>query len=288
MIQRSRVPRKIGQRIGLLLVLALAGCARTGDFGRPRAGFDNDTVLPMAGTLSAWMRGQPASFYAHTEAEKELRARAWHFLMPEDETSEPFFARDNLIADRVLPARNVDTALYHRTLMGGSALDGWVNNTPRLRRLLNPHAFRSLVSRYHRVRDDIAEDHQLIAPFEQAAQAVVQADTARHKAFGHVSDVTEEQRAQAQARICENGALIARVHWEYFDRAAQYRYALEHLLIEGPEPQAIAAERALLAFEAEIARFTASARRAGLYCPVQGIAPALPLVQKPRPLVRKG
>ncbi len=63
----------------------------------------------------------------------------------------------------------------------------------------------------------------------------------RARSLDHVSHLTEEQRSEAIKRICENALIIARVHWAYHDRAAQYRYSLEHLLVEGPEREAIPA-----------------------------------------------
>ncbi|MCA1952860.1 MAG: hypothetical protein LDL22_07445, partial [Hyphomicrobiales bacterium] len=85
------------------------------------------------------------------------------------------------------------------------------------------------------------------------------------------------------ARVCENAIIIARVNWAFFDKAEQYRYSLEHLIVEGPEREAIPAERTLMAFERDIAGF-----RKDAVIPPQCLPEAeMPPVITPRPLVRK-
>jgi len=216
------------------MCLALSGCySATGDFGRPQQGVWENSILPTMGILAATARGEPASWYALTEDEKELRARAWNFLMPETDA---------------------------------------------------PVNFTSLTSRYNRVRDVITADHALVPHFKLISAQVVQADHVRARSLGHVANLTEVQHEQAIRRICENALIIARVHWAYHDRAGQYRYSLEHLLVEGPEREAIPAERALMAFEADISRF----RKDTVLPPVCTAPVALPEPLVPRPLVRKG
>ncbi|MCU0817910.1 MAG: hypothetical protein MUF11_01200 [Beijerinckiaceae bacterium] len=267
------------------MCLALSGCySATGDFGRPQQGVWENSILPTMGIVAATSRGEPASWYALTEDEKELRNRAWNFLMPE--TDAPVLTRmqDHFAYHRLLPPRGEDVTLFHRTIMGGPYLGGGVGYSPSLRVLTNGETFRSLTSRYNRVRDVITADHALIPHFKLIAAQVVQADHVRARSLTHVAHLTEEQREQAIKRICENALIIARVQWAYHDRAAQYRYSLEHLLVEGPEREAIPAERTLMAFEADIGRF-----RKDTVIPTACTEPvALPEPLAPRPLVRKG
>ncbi|PPD14961.1 MAG: hypothetical protein CTY25_09235 [Methylobacterium sp.] len=267
------------------LGLALAGCYQTtGDFGRPQPGVWENSILPAAGYISATARGEPISLYALTEDEKELRNRAWNFLNPEADA--PIVARiqDQFTYYQLLPPRESDITLFHRTIMGGPQLSGAVGYSPTLRVLTGGQSFVSLTSRYNRVRDVITADHALIPHFKLVASQVVQADHVRARSLGHVAHLTEEQRDQAIKRICENALIIARVHWAFHDRAAQYRYSLEHLLVEGPEREAIPAERTLMAFEADIGRF----RKDTIFPTVCTEPVALPAPLSPRPLVRKG
>jgi len=263
------------------MCLALSGCySATGDFGRPQSGVWGDSILPTMGIAAASARGELASWFALTEAEKELRARAWNFLMPE--TDAPVLTRmqDHFAYHRLLPPRESDITLFHRTIMGGQQL----GNSPSLRVLTGGETFRSLTSRYNRVRDVITADHALIPYFKLIAAQVLQADHVRARSLSHVAHLTEEQHEQAIKRICENALIIARVHWAFHDRAAQYRFSLEHLVVEGPEREAIPAERALMAFEADIGRF----RKETLLPSVCTEPVTLPEPLAPRPLVRKG
>ncbi|MCA1998977.1 MAG: hypothetical protein LDL25_04240 [Hyphomicrobiales bacterium] len=272
---------------GLATALLLGGCiSTTGDFGRPQPGFTNDVLLPFTGMLAAKARGEPSSSYALTEDEKVLRNRAWNFLMPENDAPRGTWMEHNLAFHRILPPRSQDVTLYHRTIMGGPQFGGGrgLGDSPNLRAITSPGGnFRSLTSRYNRVRDSIAADHALIPYFKLVASQVRQADHIRLQSLGHVRYLTEEHRAEAIARVCENAIIIARVNWAFFDKAEQYRYSLEHLIVEGPEREAIPAERTLMAFERDIAGF-----RKDAVIPPQCLPEAeMPPVITPRPLVRK-
>lgn len=273
-------------RIALAAILALPlfGCSATGDFGRPRHGFVEEKLLPFTGSISARMWGQPSSLYALTEDEKDLRTRAWHFLVPEQDAPLATRLQDHAAFHRLLPQRSADATLFHRTIMGGPFLGAEVGDSPTLRAAAPYTHYSSLSSRYNRVRDAIGQDHGLIAPFRQNAAQVIQADHVRLKAMDALEGITAEQRAEGMARICENAAIIARVHWAFYDRAEQYRYSLEHLVVEGPQREAIPAERSLMAFERDIGGLSQNIPPATA-C---GEAEALPPALKPRPLTRKG
>lgn len=284
--------RKTWQRTASLITtlgltgIFLAGCIQqTGDFGRPHKGFSENVLYPFTGSIAAKMRSEPSSSYALTEDEKELRNRAWNFLMPETDAPKGAWHQDHTAFYRVLPPRTPDVTLYHRTIMGGPQFGTWIGDSPNWRRITNPEgAFRSLVSRYNRVRDSITTDHALIPYFKLTASQVVQADHVRVRSLAHVGHLTDEQRDNALARVCENAMIIARVNWAFFDRAGQYRYSLEHLLVEGPEREAIPAERTLMAYEQDIGGFTKDT-----VIPAHCLRDVeMPAVLRPRPLVRKG
>lgn len=267
------------------LGLALSGCyTATGDFGRPVQGVWENSVLPFTGTVSARLRGEAASWYALTEDEKELRNRAWRFLMPETDAPGLTQLQDHYAFHRLLPARDSDMTLYHRTIMGGPFLGGGIGYSPGWRAWTTGQNFASLTSRYNRVRDAINADHLLIPHFKLVSAQVIQADHVRAKSLHHIGYLTEEQREEALKRICENAMIIARVQWAYHDRAAQYRYSLEHLLVEGPEREAIPAEKTLMAFEADIGRY----RKESILA--EGCREPVPMPEPlaPMPLVRKG
>jgi hypothetical protein len=284
--KRLRI-RSIG---ALSLLVPLAACLQTtGDFGRQQKGFLENDVLGFTGTITRKVLDEPASFYALTEDEKELRDRAWRFLMPEVDAPAGAVKQDQLTYHGILPQREPDVTLYHRTIMGGPYLGTWVGDSPTARAVTGGmipggQKFTSLTSRYNRVRDSIGADHALIPSFKLIAAQVKQADFVRRRSLDHIAHLTDEQRNEAIGRICENAVIVARVHWGYHDRAAQYRYSLEHLLVEGPEREAIPAERTLMAFEADLGKFRKEYPLPDMCAGKSEPAP----ITAPRPLVRKG
>jgi hypothetical protein len=258
----------------------LAGCTETGDFGRAKPSFWNEVVLPAAGSHAAMARGESVSRYVYTDDEDELRDRAWRFVMPAHERS--WFERiiANLVRTRVLPAhlQPADPTTYHHALMGGS--------------------FRSPASRYRRLSEDAIADLQLIGPFTALAARVIAADRVRLRSLAHVRALDEAQIYHAVARVAENRCLIAWVRVETLARLESYRYALEHLFIEAPQNQAIAAEHALAKLGAHrqmLEALVAPLPPHGL-CPGadEGLllerhspAPAIAIQPRPEPLVVK-
>jgi hypothetical protein len=215
-----------GAPSGALLAFALAGCIETGDLGRPKPSALNEIFLPSAGSLAAQVRGEPVSLYVYTDDERELRDRAWRFLMPAHERSW-FDAIINLVRTRVLPAelQPGDRGTYYHALVG--------------------EPFRSPASRYRRLSEDAVADLKLIGPFAAVAVRVIAADAVRLRGLAHVRDLAEVQVEDALARVAENRCLIAWVRYETLARLDAYRYALERLLIEAPQGEAVAAERSL-------------------------------------------
>ena len=207
--------------------MALAGCAETGDFGRPKPSLWNDVVLPATGSLAAQARSEPVSGYIQTDDENELRHRAWRYMMPAHERSGFDAVIANLVRTRVLPleVQPADRTAYHRALLGGP--------------------LRSPASRYRRLSEDAFADAKLIAPFALIASRVIAADAVRLRSIAHVRDLDEGQIYHAAARVAENRCLIAWVRHETLVRLESYRYALEHLFIEAPQNEGIAAEHLL-------------------------------------------
>jgi hypothetical protein len=213
---------------------ALAGCVETGDFGRPRASFVSEHVLPFTGSIVAGMRGELVSFSPYTDDEKELRQRAWRFLAPAHERL--WFERQlaELTRTRILPAsaHPSDPSAYHGALVSERA--------------------RSPASRYRRASEDMQADDKLIEPFLRVAERVAAADLVRLRSLAYVRYLNADQLQAAVARVAENRCLAAWVRTEIKKRAASYRYALEHLVIESPQEEATAAERTLLKLEAHV------------------------------------
>ncbi len=216
----------------VLLGTLPAACTRndTADFGRRPDNVVTGSILPKAGLVAAWWRGDPASLYPFTDDEIELRERAWRFLMPSHDKANLSQAIAELAYTRVLPplphsGRNH----YHLLLMAED--------------------YRSVSSRYAKLGQDIEADRLLMLPFSQAAARVCAADRVRALALNDVTQLTHIQREQAVARIAENRMLVDWVRRDMREKAASYRYALEHITIEAPMRESIRAEQALIALE---------------------------------------
>jgi hypothetical protein len=217
----------------MLATAGLYGCAETtqpGDFGRRPDNIWTSSILPASGKAAARLRGEPVSSYPLTDSEQELRDRAYRFLSP---------ALDRAWLDRSLaelrytrnlpPDLDRDTTRYYRGLVGED--------------------FRSMASRYERLRADVDADRALLGALLAAARDVRAADQIRRRAMEATPDLTEAQRANALARNAENAQLVAWVCASVGVRVAGYRYALQHLVIAGPQHQAVPAERAVIGLE---------------------------------------
>ena len=219
--------------IPLLILVGLVGaCAERGDFGRPRPTIIGEAVVPPLGIGAAALRGEPASTFHHTDDEGELRRRAWRFLMPSE--NESVFrqivadgARTRLLPHGLLPN---DPESYHSGLMAES--------------------FRSPASRYRRLGEDAAADAGLLGPFADVALRVLEADRVRLGVVDRVPTRPPDQVAEARDRVAENRCLIAWVREAAARRERAYRFALDQLVVEVPQGEAIAAERAITGFGA--------------------------------------
>lgn len=177
--------------------------------------------------MGAQIRGERVSHYVFTDDEKELRDRAWRFIMPAHERS--LFERSlvELARSRVLPVTMVPhhNASYYHALMH--------------------ELFRSPASRYQRIAEDATADARLIGPFATVAKRVMAADRVRLRSLAFVQELAEGDAYGAAARVAENRCLVAWVRWETLQRIESYRYALEHLLIGAPQTESVIAERGL-------------------------------------------
>lgn len=206
--------------------MLVAACVQTADFGRAAPTAWN-ALVDRTGTISAFVRDEPLAPFAYTDDEGELRDRAWRFLMPGEARSAFDRLLANLARARVLPAswRPSDPANYFDALADGPA--------------------RSPVSRFRRLSEDMVADGRLIPAFAALASRVVAADGLRLRSLPYVEGLEPDEVRQAAMRVAENRCLIAWVRHESGARARAYRHALQHLFVETPVAEAVAAERSL-------------------------------------------
>ena len=254
-----------------LLALALGACVQTGDLGRPKRSDWSESAALATGSILAQARGEPVSAFILTDDEGELRDRAWRFLTPAHERA--FFERilSELTRTRILPAsaHPADPSAYHRTLLSED------------RR--SPH------SAYRRLSEDVAADGRLVTPVAAAAARVLAADRVRIQSLRHVQELAHGEAANAAARVAENLCLIAWIDHEALLRVRSYRYALEHLVVEAPQAEAVRVERSLAWLGAQLEPLRALASSLPADAPCSGalataaIVVETVVVREPRP-----
>lgn len=217
----------------LLALLASACTATTGDLGRPRPTVWSQLLAPEAGFLAASARDEAASPFRLTDDEEQMRDRAWRFIMPGSSHSVFQGEVSNLAHARILPvsAQSTDVSDYFRGLTSVS--------------------FASQASRYNRMTEDANADRLLIGPFRANAARVVGMDRVRMRTAEASPDIAPEKQEPALARVVENEGLILWVCERLDFRIRSYRHALANLVVEMPSREAVRAERAIMALEAE-------------------------------------
>jgi hypothetical protein len=114
---------------------------------------------------------------------------------------------------------------------------------------------RSPISLYAQLNDDIRNDVTRIGPFLDTARRVSDLDIKRKKSLAFVTDLAPYESVNALRRVSENTLIAAWVHRSLEGRAAQYRFALERLVITTPSNMAVDVERSLTLLKARIAQF---------------------------------
>ncbi|PZU93498.1 MAG: hypothetical protein DI527_06520 [Chelatococcus sp.] len=232
MIETGRYRPGRGHAGAALLGLLLGACTQ-GDLGRPRQTVWSQIIAPQVGFAAATARGEAASYFRITDDEEQLRDRAWRFVSPA--YPRTFFDSElaELVHSRILPvaAQSVAVSDYFAGLTGSS--------------------FASQSSRYNRLSEDANADRLLIGPFRANAMRVVAMDRVRMRAAEGSPLVPEAKQEPAFARVVENEGLILWVCERVHFRIESYRYALANLVVEMPSREAVRAERAIMALEAE-------------------------------------
>jgi len=218
----------------LVFTLA-AGCSSIGDLGRLQDDLVSDDMHAWVGAAAATRAGAPISLYGLTEDERTLRDLAFPLIEP------PY--------DR----QRWDAVLYEYGLKREFRRDLWVFDVAAYYRHLDAEDFRSSAGRYNKLIDDIRDDVVRIAPFFDVAHRVLDIDRRRAESMRYIADLAPADRANATARIGENGLTIAWVQHSLTQRCAAYRFALERMVVSQPEKIAADAELALNQLQQRIA-----------------------------------
>jgi len=202
---------------GLLL---LAGCARpVGDFGRAEPDVIHDSILPAAGNLRAMTRGEPVSGFNKTDEEVEMADRIWRF-MTSGRTEDWFY---DIAAE------------WRRTRIWPGSIAFSID---RYYNWLHGTTYASAGVRYATLGADVGADLATIPSTFASICKVQTIDRQRQIAADHLPVLQDSQQNDMVARKAENAMQI-----DGFVHALRYRYdsynfALDHLLVETPHPEA--------------------------------------------------
>ena len=208
----------------LLMGVALGGCSG-GDFGRTRADFRNDDMHRWIGGEATSSVGLQASQFQLTDGERQLRDLAYPLIEPPH--SRP--AWRSVFGDyRPMAAPWRQEVVFDRTVYGRTLID-------------EPH--RSHTSRYAQMMDDVRDDITRFEPFFAAAVRVIDLDRKRNASLGQISGLSPRERADAVARMQENGLIVQWVQQCLERRTSSYRWALERLVVQAPDNMAADVDR---------------------------------------------
>jgi len=223
----------------LATALALAGCA-SGDFGRTRADMRSDDMHRWVGEEATASIGIAPSQFQLTDDERLLRDDAYPLIEPPHSRPE----WKGVFGDYPpLPAPWPREVRFDRTAYGRLWID-------------EPH--RSHASRYAQLMEDVRDDLTRIEPFFAVATRVLDMDSKRNQGRAIVSEISPRENQDAKARMAENALVIKWVQHSLKQRAASYRWALERLVIQAPDPMVAEADRLIALLESQAAPQVAS------------------------------
>lgn len=230
---------RTGPRASALMLfttaLMLGGCSG-GDFGRTRDDFRNDDMHRWLGVEATGSLGLKASQFQLTDNERQLRDQAYQFIEPPH--SRP--AWKAVFGDyQVIASPWQQKVVFDRTAYG---------------RLLIDEAHRSDASRYSQLIDDVRDDITRFEPFYATAGRVLDLDRKRDASLAQVSQLSPREHADAVARMQENTLIVQWVQQCLERRISSYRWALERLVVQGPDNVAAEADRLI----GELTRLSAS------------------------------
>ena len=224
----TRTRRQPDASLSLLIFVAmgllLGGCSG-GDFGRTREDFRNDDMHRWMGAEATGSIGLKPSQFQLTDGERQLRDQAYPLIEPPH--SRP--AWKTVFGDyQVIASPWRQKVIFDRTAYGRALID-------------EPH--RSDASRYSQLIDDVRDDITRFEPFYSTAARVLDLDRKRKASLERVSQLSPREHADALARMEENTLIVQWVQQCQERRISSYRWALERLVVQGPNNIAAEADR---------------------------------------------
>lgn len=212
------------QRLRLLMALAglllpaLAHAQQLGDFDRKKPGVLNDDVLPALEYFGKVLTNQPHSTFALTAVEEEMHNRVWRFLVAPQSKGWAFEYGPDIRKARADASPSPGTEKYYR----------WLSRAD----------YESAAGRYGTLHMHVEADVATAGPVFDAICAVIEVDRRRELAASELTTIDAATLKNQRGRAAENLAYEDRFVAALTFRYASYSYALDHLLVETPDPRA--------------------------------------------------
>lgn len=185
----------------------------------------HDEIMPAIGKMRAEQAGEPVSRFNFTDQETEMRDRVWRYLVAPHAYDWWGDVETELARTRIQPsAKPKPINAYYE----------WLHGT----------RFASSRVRFNRVAEDVRLDRQMMPPTFKAICAVLEVDRQRRAARDSMG-VGDTTRAEVEARRQENKMVIDWFVSSATQRYDAYDFALDHLLVETPHEEAVAANAEL-------------------------------------------
>jgi hypothetical protein len=226
----------------LLFAGSMLGACSGGDFGRTREDFRNDDMHRWIGLEATSSVGLRPSEYQLTDNERQLRDLAYPLIEPPH--SRP--AWKSVFGDYLpMPSPWRQAPVFDRTAYGRALID-------------EPH--RSHSSRYAQLIEDVRGDITRFELFYGSAIKVLDLDRRRDASLSRVSELSPRERADAVARMQENSLIVQWVQQSLERRVSSYRWAVERLVLQAPDPMAADADRLITELASQTANPPVQAR----------------------------
>lgn len=219
----------------LPLALLLAGCGMSTDFDEINPSLVRDSIHDWVGRDNA--KGEPISpsTFELTDDERRLRDLGYPLIEPPYRRHKIYSVFNEYGLNPEIQKELKDPAAYYTYMMDDKA--------------------RSPTSRYAQLTQDIRNDSERLPQFFSTASRVIDLDAKRKKSLAFIPGLTEAERTNTLNRIKENDRVIAQVRVSLTRRVANYRYALERLVIASPSQEAVTVEQALNRLHAEVSHY---------------------------------
>jgi len=238
----TRFPIRLSAPALLLLAGGMLGACSGGDFGRTREDFRNDDMHRWIGLEATSSVGLRPSQFQLTDDERQLRDLAFPLIEPPH--SRP--AWKSVFGDyQPMPSPWRQAPPFDRTAYGRMLID-------------EPH--RSHSSRYAQLIEDVRGDITRFELFFPSAIKVLDLDRRRNASMSRVSELSPRERADAIARMQENSLIVQWVQQCLERRVSSYRWSVERLVLQAPDPMAAEADRLISELAAQTANPPVQAR----------------------------